>query len=291
MAKVSRVPSGFYTGKEAARRLSMSTGTFYKQVKAGKIEKFTLPNSTEGYYSKEQIEKLAQAKELFILLYSIEPTVFTRATSEDDVRGIVDMCVAIYGVGSTPSYETRLAIWHKCPEVYYVLKQEDIVVGYVSLIRFNDTALNVLMDETPKVTTPSTATAAGTGVYSVTGPENLIPFTPGQPIDSLFISLAVRPGLSNLQQREYGFKLLRDTLDVIQGFAKRGMPVRMLYATSEKQDGIRLAKKLGMREIAYPGDKLVRFELDLEHSTFPLAEDYRRAIKEYLSQAEDQIPA
>ncbi len=269
MVKVSKVPSGFYTGKEAARRLNMSVGTFYKQVKLGKIKKYSPPGSEEGYYSKEEIEKLAQAKELFILLYSIEPVIFERATSEDDIRGIVDMCVAIYGVGGTPNLDARLAIWHKCPYSYYVLKQEGIVVGYISLLWFTDQTLQVLMGPTPKQS--AKATPAGSGVYSVTGPENIIPLEPGKPIDSLFVSLAVRPGMSNQQQREYGFRLLRGTLEVLEDFARRGMPVHKIYATSERADGIALARKMGMHETKYPGDSLLRYELDIETADNPFA--------------------
>lgn len=276
MAKVSKVPSGMMTGKDAASRLAISVGTFYKQVRLGKIKKYTVPGSSEGYYSREEIEKMAQAKELFILLYSIKPVIFERASSEEDIKGIVDLTIAIYGIGGTPSFQTRLAIWRKCPDVYYVVKQEGIVVGYISMIWFTDTALAHLMGPTPK---QSVQTPAGTGVYSVTGPENMLPFTPGQPIDSIFISLGARPGMSNQQQREYGFKLLRGTLEVLEDFARREMPVRKIYATSEKQDGIQLARKLGMREIKYPGDNLVRFEMDLNTSESSLAADYRERVR------------
>ncbi|MDQ2887767.1 MAG: hypothetical protein M3Y39_16975 [Chloroflexota bacterium] len=279
MAKTSNVPSGYYNGKEAARRLGMPIGTFYHQVKTGKIEKIVPPGSTEGYYPKKAIHKLAQGRELFILLNSIEPMIFKRAESEEDLRGIVDLCIAIYGVGGTPSYEARLEIWKKNPEVYYVVKQEDIVVGYISLIWFDNEALDTLMGPTPNV---SRSTSAGTGVYSVTGPEHVLPFTPGQPIDSLFISMGVRPGISNSQQREYGFKLLRDTLYVLVDFARRGMPVKKLYATSEKEDGIRIARKFGMEEIKYPNDILIRFEVDLDKGTgiSPIAKQYQEALKE-----------
>ncbi len=277
MAKTSKVPSGFFSGREAARRLKMATGTFYKQVRAGKITKNTPAGSSEGFYSKEEIEKMAQAKELFILLYSIEPILFTRASSEEDVRGIVDMCVAIYGVGGTPSYETRLAIWRACPDAYYVLKQEDIVVGYVSLIWFDEEALASLMGPSPK---HLVASSAGTGVYSMTGPEHVIPFTSGAPIDSVFISLAVRPGMSNQQQREYGFRLLRSVVEVLEDFARRGMAVRHIYATSERTDGISLARKLGMQETRYGSDTLRRYHLDLETSNAPMAVTYRRALSQ-----------
>jgi hypothetical protein len=281
MGKVSKVPSGFYTGKEAARRLGIPLPTFYHQVKKEKIPKVLPPGAgprSEGYYDKKVIDKMAQDKELFILLHSIEPISFERATTQDDVRGIVDLCIAIYGQGGTPSLETRLAIWYKNPEVYYVVKQEGIVVGYVSLIWFDHEAVKVLMGPTLK---KSHITPAGSGVYSITGPEHVLPFIPGQPIESLFISLAVRPGMSNTEQRDYAFKLLRSIPEVLESFARKGMAVHKLYATSEKGDGIKLARKLGMKETRYPNDLLLRFELDLEHPDpdIPLVVEYQRKAK------------
>ena len=278
MAKRSKMSSGFCTGVEAAKRLGMPVTTFYDQIRKGhlKLEKVVPPGerrSKEGYFIREEVEKLAQARELFILLYSVEKAEFSRAQTKEDIRGIVDMCIAIYGIGGTPSYETRLEIWRKNPLAYYVLKQEDIVVGYTSLIWFNEQALEYLMGPTKK---PSIMQSpAGSGVYSVTGPENMIIPKPGEPIDSLFISLGVRPGMSNQQQRAYGFHTLRGTIEAIADFHHEGMPVRKLLATSERQDGIILGRKLGMKEIKYPGDPLLRYELDLEHANTRIAKAMR----------------
>lgn len=287
MPKRTKAPPAFYTASQASRRLGMNRGTFFYHVKTGKIQKVTPPGAAEGYYSKEEIDTMAQAKELFLLQYSLSARSFERCSSEDDIRGIVDLCVAFYGVGNTPSFETRLAIWKKCPDAYYVVKQEGLVVGYISLLWFNEQTREHLMSPTP----PQPAiSAAGTGVYAITGPESVIPFTPGKPIDSLFISLAVRPGLLIEQQRRYGFRLLRDTLEVLKDFARRGMPPRILYATSEKVDGIKLARDIGMSEIKYPGDKLLRFEMNLQTADSPIAKAYQQYVQQIEETWESQFP-
>lgn len=281
MVKISKAPPGLYTAKQAMTRLGMKQGTFFYHVRQGKIDKAIPPGSTEGYYHRDQIDKMALEKELFWLQYAVSPTSYERANVEEDIRGIYDLCIAMYGQGGTPSLEARLDIWRKFPETYYVVKRDELVAGYISLIWFNDEALKVLMGEALK---PSQVSAAGTGVYSVTGPQNMIAFKPGCPIESLFISLAVRPGLTNSQQRRYGFKLLRDTVDVLEDLARHNMPVRKLYATSERQDGIKLARDMGMREIKYPGDPLLRFELDLETADTPIARNYqelRRSLQSH----------
>jgi hypothetical protein len=64
-------------------------------------------------------------------------------------------------------------------------------------------------------------------------------------------------------------------MEVLADFHRQGMPVRKLLATSERQDGIILGRKLGMREIKYPGDPLLRYELDLEHADTRIAKAMR----------------
>jgi len=273
MVKVSRKPAGFLTGKEAAERLDMKLSTFYNHVKQGKFKKIVLPGSSEGYFSRTEIEKIAQDRELVLLMYTTTPTIFSRATTEEDIKGIVDLCVAVYGIGGTPSLEARLEIWGHNPYSYYVVKQEGIVVGYISMMWLDDDAIDFLMGPTkPRKTT-------GNGIYTVIDAKHAKKFIPGQPIDSLFISIAVRPGLSNQQQRDYGFKLIRDSLEVLNDFARQGMPVRKLLATSEKSDGIEIGRKLHMQEKKYPGDPIIRFELDMETSDSRIAVQYRKLLE------------
>ncbi len=86
--------------------------------------------------------------------------------------------------------------------------------------------------------------------------------------------------MSNTEQRSYSFKLLRDTISLLEDFAEQDMPIRKIYATSERTDGIRLARKLGMQETKYEGDTIIRLELDLETSENPLLKDYRELVKQ-----------
>jgi hypothetical protein len=190
MVKRSAAPSGFYTAQEAMQKLGLPKGTFFYQVKTGKITKTERPGHKEGYYSKKMIDEMSQKKALFTLLHSIEPITFSRVESEDDLRGIVDLCIAIYGQGGTPSYDARLEIWKKNPEVYWICKQEGIVVGYVSMIWFDEVALTSLMGPAPKQTSIS---SAGTGIYSITGPDHILPFIPGSPLKAFLSQWACVP--------------------------------------------------------------------------------------------------
>ncbi len=265
MAKVSRAPKNFYTARQAAIRLGMKESTFHYHVKTGKIKKVVPPGGTEGYYPKTLIDKMAEARELFILEYAAEPITFTKATDED-IRGIHDLCVNLFGITNTASYEALLG-WHKKnPETYYVVKQEGIVTGYIGFLYLNKETTEHIMSETiPGVPAPSSA--------------EVLPFTPNEPIAGLFLGIAVRPGLPSQQRRMHGHHLIAGAIRTLEDLARRGMPVKKLYATSSTSDGIRLSRKLGFREIAFPGDPLLRFELDLETAETPLIRKYQEIVK------------
>ncbi len=265
MAKVSRAPKNFYTARQAAQRLGMKESTFHYHVKTGKIKKVVPPGGTEGYYPKTLIDKMAEARELFILEYAAEPITFSRA-SDEDIRGIHDLCVNLFGITNTASYETLLDWQRKNPETYYVVKQEGIVTGYVGFLYLNQETTQYIMSETvPGVPSPSST--------------DLLPFTLNEPVEGLFLGIGVRPGLPSNQRRMHGHHLIAGAIRTLEDFARRGMPVKKLYATSRTSDGIGLCRKLGFKEIEFPGDLLLRFELDLATAETPLLRKYQEIVK------------
>ena len=266
MAKRAVAPKGFYTAKDVMRVLGIANSTLYHYVDTGKLKKVVPPDRKEGYYLKSEVDKMARAKDLFLLQYSDAPKTYERASSEDDIRGIYDLCVAAFGINNTPPLEERLEEWRQLPETYYVVKLDNIVVGYISLLWITDEALADLMTQRKHQTSLTV--------------DVMNHFVTGQPIDHLFISLAVLPGLTNEQQHRYGFILLRDTEQILEDFAKRGMIVKKLYAVSRTTSGIKLARDLGMKETRYPNDPVLRFELDMENATSPLALEYRKILEQ-----------
>jgi len=208
---------------------------------------------------------MAKAREVLILEYASEPSIFQRATP-DDIRGIHELCVSLFGVTGTPSYETMLSWQQNNHDTYHVLKQEGIVTGYIGFLYLNrETTQHIMEEQLPGLPTPPAA--------------EVPPMIPGTPIDGLFVGLAVRPGLSATQARHHGRHLITGGMQVLEDFAKRGMPVKKLYATSRTLDGIDLSRKLGFKEITYPGDQIHRFELDLEQFDSPLLDEYRKNAK------------
>lgn len=277
MAKPAHVPQNFYTAKQAAARLGLKEGAFFYRVRAGKIRKVLVPGGREGYYQQGEIDSMARARELAILEHATEPSTFMLA-SEGDLPGLHDLSVCLFGVMNTISYE-RLLAWHrKNPESYYVLKQEGIVTGYAGFLYLTPENTAYIMAQA-QADTPAPSTS------------DLLPFTPGIPIAGLFIDIAIRPDLGATQRRYHGRRLIRGLIEVVEYLATRDMPVKKLYATSRTDDGITLIRNVGFKEIAFPDDPLVRFELDLETSEAPIICKCRARIAQTLRRQRETPPS
>jgi len=283
MVKVSNAPKNFYSASEAAKKLGLPKTTFFQYVRTGKIKKVVPPGQVEGYYPKTDIDKMAKERELFILEYASEPSTFASA-SEEDIRGIYELCVSLFGITGSPNYATMLSWQKKNPYTYFVVKQEDIVTGYIGFLYLNEKTTRSIMSNSALTETQALPYTPGNPPTPST-PEPLdtevLPYTPGKPIEGLFLGIAVRPGLSALQARMHGRHLIAGGVEVLENLAKQGMPVKKLYATSRTTDGIRLSKKLGFKEIAFPEDPLIRFELDIERSDSPLLKEYKKIVNKY----------
>ena len=269
MVKTSKAPKNFYTAEQAVRKLGMPKTTFFHYVRTGKIKKVVPPGQKEGYYPKKIIDDMVRARELVILEYAVEPSSFMRATDED-IQGIYDLCVSLFGITETPSYETMLSWQQKNPNTYYVVKQEDIVTGYIGFLHLN------------KETTSYIMSPATRGIPKPPSTE-VDPFTSNQPIHGLWVGIAVRPNLSPLQARLNGRHLITGGIGVLEDLARKHMPVMKLYATARTNDGARLSRKLGFKEIAFPSDPLLRYEVDLLTSPSPLLREYQRIVKQTAS--------
>src|SRR5215472_7843954 len=132
MAKTAKAPSGFYTASEAMKILGLSSSSFYDYVKAGRLQRVVPPGRKDGYYPKSQVDAIIKAQELFVLEYATNEAIFEKA-QEADIKGITDLSIELFGKSGTATYETRLAQYHANPDIFYVLRQDDLIVGYFGL--------------------------------------------------------------------------------------------------------------------------------------------------------------
>ncbi|GCF06598.1 hypothetical protein [Dictyobacter arantiisoli] len=260
-----KAPSAnLYTRAEAIKKLHLPKSTFHDYVTMGKIRKIVPPGKKEGYYDKKEIDELSNAMQLFILQYTSETSKFSVAT-EGDIAGIYDVIASLWGRAVSIPIELRKSWYQKNPFIDYVVKQQDIIVGYLNIQPFKPDTLKLMMEGKKR----------GWEIK----PDDIYTFEPGNSYDC-FIGLAVRQDIPN--HKTYGMRLIMGFYHVLADFAHRGIKIRKLCATSDRPDGMKLCEDLGF--IKYPpaeGSTFNRYELDLETSEAMFAKKYQEAIKEH----------
>jgi hypothetical protein len=267
MAKTAKAPSGFYTATDVMKKLNIANSTLYHYVETGKIRRVVPPGKKDGYYPKAEIDKMIKARELFVLQYATDTTTFEMAT-EDDIEGIAELGAELFNGNKTATYQRRITQYHANPEIFYIVKQEELIVGYVGLFPLKQEAIETIMSGMAE-------SRFNVGILS---PDNITQFKPGE-ADSLFLIIGVKQGLK--RTRAYGARAVAGTMAVLENLARKGIFTKKLYGTSRTQDGIRLAKGLGFKQVIPKDeeDDLLRFELDLETTTSPFFQKYQRIAK------------
>lgn len=271
MGRSGTPPKGFYTAAQAIKKLGLPRSTFYDMVERGQIKKVVPPNKSDGFYLEKDINKMAKANVLFMLQYATDTSTFEKA-QEEDIEGITELCIELFGKNGTASYETRLAQYHTNPDIFYVVKQDDVIVGYVGLFPLKQSAIDQIMSGMEEA-------KFRTGILS---PENITQFKPGE-ADNVFLVLGARQGLP--KSKLYGSRLITGAIEAMEQFAQEGIIIKRLYGTSRTQDGIKLAKSLHFKVVTPVAeeDNLLRFELDLETTSNPLFAEYQRTVRKVLA--------
>jgi hypothetical protein len=271
MTKRALAPKGFYTASDVMKILGIRNSTLYHYVNTGKIRKVVPPDRKEGYYVKSDVDKLAKAKELFLLQYTSDTSVFRKA-DEQDIKAIHDLAVSIFGANIVPSYENRLAPYLKNPNIYYILEQDNIIVGFLGIMPIKQNIIDRILGEKEEAKTKILTTMS-----EIVTPDNISMFKPGE-AENIYLIAVVRQNLT--KSKIYGMRIIMGAYEVIKEYAQKGVFIKKLYAVSRIADGIKLCKDMGFREIIVTGNPVHRFELDLEKTKSPHLHEYQQLVKE-----------
>ena len=270
MPKTGRAPKGYYSASQVMRKLGIASSTLYHFVETGRIKRVVPPNMRDGYYVQEEVDKMAQEREIFVLTYMKEPSQFSRAVKED-ILGIYEVSTSLWN-DRVPSYDARLRSFQQNTEMYYIEKKENIVIGFLGLIPFTTDALDIVMSE-------AQINFYLTYQKMLEQKGSIHPFKVGQRVESLFLDIAVKKGIPNSEQ--YGMRLILGGIEVLEDLAKQGSVVKKLYASSSSSDGIQLCKSFGFKELPKLTETTrLRFELDLETTNLSLMSKYQEIVKE-----------
>jgi hypothetical protein len=279
MGRTAKPPHGFYTAGQAVKKLHMSRSSLYNLVERGQVRKITPPNKTDGFYAKDDVDRIAKDQEAFILQYASDTSSFSVA-QEEDIEGIADLNAELFGGTRSSRHDLRLAQYHCNPEIFHVLKQDGIVVGYIGIFPLKQEAIDRIVAGMPE----------SRFRLEVLAPEYITRFRTGE-ADNVFLIIGVKQGVK--KSRLYGARVIAGTITFLEMLARRGVFVRRVYGTSRTEQGTRLSKNLGFRQITptQEEDDVLRFELDLEESNNPLLREYQHLMKQAIRKRPKNVSA
>ena len=199
--------------------------------------------------------------------YASDSSVFRKA-EEGDIGGIQKLYEDLLrstGRQGSATYEERLKCFQKNSEIFYIVEQENILVGYLGMLPLLKESLDRIM--------PSSSKTAEMAKITV---EDVVNLQPGE-IDNLFLIMEVRQNLS--RSKQYAARLINEGIEVLENLARRGVFVKNLYATSSTPDGIRICRGIGFTETQSPVfPDLLYFRLNLETSEVSFIKRYQEIV-------------
>jgi ribosomal protein S18 acetylase RimI-like enzyme len=261
-----RTPQGYYTLTEAKNILNISSAMVRNHVKAGRIQYLQIEGRKHGFYLKKDVDELANELNVFLSMPNKTSSTFSTA-SEEDVRATVEITRILFGLRDSIEATTERRIsWIKAnPDILYVLKSEEQIVGYAILLSLEQHKIENILDEKE--------------FSQDTRAEEIVPFTPGKPMYIYLMGIGVIPGLSHYEKRSYGARLVSGMMKAIIELGERGIVIDTFYARSDTPDGVRLLRKLGFTEI--PSKTHMRnFKIEVAESGIPFIQAYKRALLE-----------
>ncbi len=259
----------FYTPKEVRELLGMTFSGLQNQVNIGNLHPITPPGRKQKVYPKQEVDDLKAELEAWSVsrqLVKAPPTTFVKATV-DDMLQAVTLASAVFGGVNTISLERRIAWLQKNPDIEYLLKQDDQIVGYFSLIPLRPETIDDLLHRRRFAKDLSA--------------EDILSYAPGVPVDLYAMAIGVRPGVSLSQKRTWGEKLLLGARRIIVELGQRGIVIRAIKAHSSTPDGINLMRHTGFTEVVSSIPGMHDFVIDVEQSGLPFMMDYKAALAEW----------
>lgn len=269
--------NNLYSASEAREKLGgISAEALKRLVETGKIRKETPPtNKKRGYYNREDVDAVAEAMRDFIEMHTALPKGDTfevvQARGRDDIRETVQIARQRLGENAY-DVDKRMSWFKVVPNGDYVLKHDDVIVGYFSLQAIKPEAIEHLFHR-----------RSGASIQL----EALQPIEPGKPLEIHISGIGSKLGVSNTDAKRYGVELIKGLRDVLINFGKQGIEINKIWARSSTVPGIRLCQILGFTELGYVNSEQLGFVLsiDPEKVVKPLTreaiEKYCKALKQW----------
>jgi len=253
----------YYTAGEARQYLDMDVGAFYYLIETGKIKRITPPGKKRGFYSKYQIERLADQKLQRINGEEEAGPTFMKATWDDldeeyELATLLLNGNAPYG---TPTYHTWLS---KNPDTNFILRDRGRLVAFLIVLPVQHLTIKRWLN--------------GEIREWEIGAEDILPYTPIYPMECIVMSMATTSDVDKRVRRAYGLRIIRGYLHFLHLLAVQGITIARFYSMGTTLEGSTILKEAGFEEKGRLGKRIV-FELNPAASVSRIAQAYSTSLK------------
>jgi hypothetical protein len=254
-----------YTAREAQKRLNIGVGAFYYLVEIGKIKKLVPPGKQRGFYSKHQIERLAEERTRGVSAVEESGVTFLKATL-DDIQEEYELATLLLN-GSMgyvlPTYEAWL---HYNPDTNFIVRDQGRLVAFLQALPVKRVTVQRWLN--------------GEVREWQIGAEDVLPYVPGSSVECIITSIATTSDVDKWKRHMYGIRLIRGFLHFLDDLAEQDITITRFYAASALPDAISILRRAKFEERGRIRNR-VAFELDPIAADTRIAKAYGRAQKRY----------
>lgn len=254
----------YYTAGEARQLLDMNVGAFYYLIETGKIKRITPPGKKRGFYSKHQIERLANDGLKHVNVEEGAGPTFMKATWDDldeefELATLLLNGNAAYGL---PTYNAWLS---KNPDTNFIIRDQGRLVAFLLVLPVKQRTIKRWIN--------------GEIREWEIGAEDILPYTPFRSLECVIMSMATTPDVDTYKRRAYGSHIIRGFLKFLQVLAEQSITITRFYAVGATVAGRTFLKQVGFEERGQIG-KRVFFEFNPMISASRMAQAYRTMMRE-----------
>jgi hypothetical protein len=255
----------YYTAQKAQEVLEMTYSAVRNQVIAGNITAKTPKGKRQLYYKAKDVEQLSKELRVFTIHRKNKPTQFEKVKTKDEMGECLEISQKLFGAGRRDLIDDAMKILEKNPETFYMIKDQNQIIGWSGIIPYQPGKLNNVLAQTLPVKII---------------PEDVETFEEGKSIDLYIVTIAVKITFTKEERRSYGARLISGLIGVIENLGERGILIGTIAARSNMPDGIRLMKGIGFTEIEALTPERRTFVINVKESGIPLIRRYKKALEE-----------
>ncbi len=270
-------PKGYIRSKEVQDILNISPAMIREYVTKKKIKHFIPQGRTQGFYLESDVRRLANELEVFFKLEEEAETLNFAPAAEVDIPACIELNRSLFTASTKEDNETLLERWtswlQKNPEVVYVLKRNEEVIGIATVLPFKPKSKKfeqILMGDVSILLGDVDISAKDIEEYKA-----------GNHVQLYIAEIGVRPSLDKNLRSKYGAKLISKFMEAVANLGKRGVVIENITAVGATKSGVKLLQHFGFSEIIFPRPDTRVFTLNMKESGARISRTYREALQNF----------